>query len=57
MSMRDMLKSIVVASATTPPWPWAEHLAARRKPLWPKMNDRAAELGMTIHSFATVRPV
>jgi D-alanyl-D-alanine carboxypeptidase len=25
--------------------------------LWPKMNDRAAELGMTIHSFATVRPV
>ena len=47
MSLRDMLKSIVVASANDAAVAVAEHLCGTEENFAARMNERAAELGMT----------
>jgi D-alanyl-D-alanine carboxypeptidase (penicillin-binding protein 5/6) len=47
MPVRDMLKSIVVSSANDAAVAMAEHLAGSEAAFVQRMNDRAAELGMT----------
>ena len=47
MSLRDMLKSIVVASANDAAVAVAEHLCGSEEAFVGKMNERAGELGMT----------
>lgn len=52
MSMRDMLKSIVVVSANDAAVAVAEHIAGTEENFVKKMNERAAELGMTNTHFS-----
>jgi len=47
MSVRDMLKSIVVSSANDACVAMAEHIAGTQSAFIARMNERAAELGMT----------
>lgn len=47
MPVRDMLKSIVVASANDAAVAMAEHIAGSEGAFVQRMNDRAVELGMT----------
>lgn len=47
MSMKDMLKAIVVSSANDAAVAVAEHLCGTEQAFVAKMNERAAQLGMT----------
>jgi D-alanyl-D-alanine carboxypeptidase (penicillin-binding protein 5/6) len=51
MSVRDMLKSVVIASANDAAAALAEHIAGSLDAFVEKMNRRAAELGMTNTNF------
>ncbi|MBR5381423.1 MAG: D-alanyl-D-alanine carboxypeptidase, partial [Oscillospiraceae bacterium] len=51
MSVRDMLKSIVVASANDAAVAMAEYLAGSESAFVARMNARAADLGMTNTTF------
>ncbi len=51
MSVRDMLKSIVVSSANDAAVAMAEHLAGTEEAFVQRMNARAAELGMENTNF------
>ncbi len=51
MSLRDMLKSVVVSSANDCATALAEHVAGSEAAFVEKMNARAAELGMTDTHF------
>ena len=51
MSVDDMLKSVVIASANDAAVALAEHIAGSEEAFVAKMNKRAAELGMTSTKF------
>jgi D-alanyl-D-alanine carboxypeptidase (penicillin-binding protein 5/6) len=51
MSVEDLLKSIVIASANDAAVALAEHLAGSEEAFVSKMNERAAELGMKSTKF------
>ena len=51
MSVEDMVKSVVIASANDAACALAEHISGSEEEFVKKMNERAAELGMTNTSF------
>ena len=51
MSVEDMLKSVVIASANDAAVALAEHVAGSEEAFVARMNERAAELGMTSTRF------
>ncbi|MGM9644447.1 MAG: D-alanyl-D-alanine carboxypeptidase family protein [Eubacteriales bacterium] len=51
MSVEDMVKSVVIASANDAACALAEHVAGSEEAFVKKMNERAAELGMKNTSF------
>ena len=51
MSVRDMLKAIVVSSANDASVAMAEHISGSEQVFVNRMNERAAELGMTNTNF------
>jgi len=51
MSVRDMLKAIVVSSANDAAVAMAEHISGSEQVFVSRMNERAAELGMTNTMF------
>ena len=51
MSVEDLLKSVVIASANDAAVALAEHIAGSEEAFVSKMNERAAELGMTSTKF------
>ena len=51
MCVEDLLKSVVIASANDAAVALAEHIAGSEEAFVSKMNDRAAELGMTSTKF------
>ncbi len=51
MSVEDMVKSVVIASANDAACALAEHVAGSEEEFVKKMNERAAELGMKNTSF------
>ena len=51
MSVEDLLKSVVIASANDAAVALAEHIAGSEEAFVVKMNERAAELGMTSTKF------
>ena len=51
MSVEDMLKSVIIASANDAACALAEHVAGSEEAFVKKMNEKAAELGMKNTSF------
>ncbi|MCL2564122.1 MAG: D-alanyl-D-alanine carboxypeptidase [Oscillospiraceae bacterium] len=51
MSVRDMLKAIIISSANDCSVAMAEHIAGTEEAFTARMNERAAELGMTNTHF------
>ena len=51
MSVEDMVKSVVIASANDAACALAEHVSGSEEAFVKRMNERAAELGMTNTSF------
>ncbi len=51
MTVRDMVKSVVIASANDAAVALAEHVAGSEEAFVKRMNDRARELGMTSTHF------